>query len=235
VTSFRSVVRRIPGADSAYRIVLGGLFPTVYRRVVFDRYYRRNTWGSSESLSGSGSSLIETAAVRRELPLIVRRFGVRSVLDVPCGDFNWMRTVPLAGISYIGGDIVRDLVARNRRLYEAANRHFICLDIVREVPPSADLVICRDLIAHLSFAEARAALENLSSSGSRWLLTTTYPSQDANVDIWAGGWRPLNLQRDPFNFPAPESRFEEGVFERGGTIVKAMGIWRFSDLALGIP
>ena len=77
-------------------------------------------------------------------------------------------------------------------------------------------------------------LKNLLSSGSTWLLTTTHPSHDANVDIWAGGWRPLNLQHHPFNFPAPQSQFEEGVFQRGGPIVKAMGIWKLSDLAPGI-
>src|SRR5579885_1138281 len=64
---------------------------------IFSEIYRSNQWGASESVSGLGSELSATERVREELPKIVREFGVRSMLDIPCGDFHWMRQVDLSG------------------------------------------------------------------------------------------------------------------------------------------
>ena len=61
--------------------------------------------------------------VLRARNLGVDDFGVwargapASLLDAPCGDFNWMRHVPLGGVSYTGADVVPELIARNRRDY----------------------------------------------------------------------------------------------------------------------
>ena len=80
---------------------------------VFQKIYREQGWLSSESVSGWGSELRNTEQIIRELPGFLRRFGITSMLDVPCGDFNWMRFVDLDGIDYIGADIVPDLIAAN--------------------------------------------------------------------------------------------------------------------------
>ena len=45
------------------------------------------------SLSGPGSNAEETAGVRTVLPVLLSLMRVRTVLDVPCGDFNYMREV----------------------------------------------------------------------------------------------------------------------------------------------
>jgi hypothetical protein len=45
---------------------------------------------------------------------LLRQFEIHSLLDLPCGDFNWMQHVDLQGIKYTGGDIVEALVARIR-------------------------------------------------------------------------------------------------------------------------
>lgn len=38
------------------------------------------------------------------------KYGVRSVLDIPCGDFFWFKEIKLDLDSYIGGDIVAPLI-----------------------------------------------------------------------------------------------------------------------------
>ncbi len=76
---------------------------------VFAEFYRDNKWGDAESVSGAGSNLTQTAEVRRVLPGLLAELGCRSMLDVPCGDFYWMRLVPL-DVDYTGGDIVSDIV-----------------------------------------------------------------------------------------------------------------------------
>jgi hypothetical protein len=50
---------------------------------------------------------------------VLHDLGAQSLLDAGCGDFNWMRTVDLPGIKYIGVDVVSDLIERNRGLMVA--------------------------------------------------------------------------------------------------------------------
>ncbi|HEX5706416.1 MAG TPA: hypothetical protein VFX96_03930, partial [Pyrinomonadaceae bacterium] len=98
---------------------------------IFSGIYAENFWGEAESVSGRGSTLARTEVVRRELPSLLAEVGAKSLLDAPCGDFNWMREVELAGIVYTGADVVAELVARNRQLYESERRRFIVADITR--------------------------------------------------------------------------------------------------------
>ena len=42
-----------------------------------------------------------------------------------------------------------------------------------------------------------------------------------------GDWRPLNLERPPFNLPAPALLLNEGCTEGGDTFAdKSLGLWR---------
>ena len=71
---------------------------------IFSEYFKENAWGSDESVSGAGSTVQATKWLVRELSDLLRRYSVKSVLDLPCGDFNWMRYVDLSGIDYVGAD-----------------------------------------------------------------------------------------------------------------------------------
>jgi hypothetical protein len=62
-----------------------------YVENIFTRYYQKNQWHDSESVSGDGSSLRRTLGVRQELPALLRQLGVNSLLDAVCGDFHWLR------------------------------------------------------------------------------------------------------------------------------------------------
>ena len=77
----------------------------------FTRIYEQNRWNDGESRSGIGSTVDGTAKLREELPRLVQSLGATSLLDAPCGDFNWMREVEWpAGFEYIGADIVTALI-----------------------------------------------------------------------------------------------------------------------------
>ena len=86
---------------------------TQHTEAVFSNIFATNTWGSTESVSGAGSELQNTAQLIRELPHLMRELRVQSMLDAPCGDFNWMQHVELNGVDYHGADIVEALVQRN--------------------------------------------------------------------------------------------------------------------------
>jgi SAM-dependent methyltransferase len=192
---------------------------------VFTGIYKRREWSGDESASGPGSGLVRTAWLRVDLVDLLARLGARSVLDAGCGDFHWMKEAALGGTHYIGLDVVRELVEANRAAYTAPAREFRHGDLVRDRLPRVDVIVCRDVLPHLSCRDIRAAIENFNRSGSRWLLTNTFVGRPANPDIETGGWRPLNLQAAPFDLPAPSVIIDERCEHSGG-------IWSDKRLAL---
>ena len=93
---------------------------------LFVQAYRTNAWLGSESRSGIGASLAHTKVIRDALPLLFQELGIRTMVDIACGDFNWMSKVCLDDINYIGADIVEALIENNRRKQgkrEAASRY----------------------------------------------------------------------------------------------------------------
>lgn len=198
---------------------------------LFTHIYRTNLWGGDESRSGLGSALAETARLREAIPALLRDVGATSLLDVPCGDFGWMRDVDLDGIDYTGADIVEEIVERNRERFAGASRRFVRLDLVADDLPRADVVLCRDCLVHLSFENVLRALDGVARSGSRYLLTTTFLAHEENRDAENGDWRMLNLERPPFSLPEPLAVVVEGCAEGGGAYAdKALALWPASAL-----
>lgn len=185
-------------------------------------------WGTFESLSGSGSSLEQTKVIREALPKLIQELGIQSILDVPCGDFNWMKLVDLGNCLYIGADIVKPLVEENNKKYASGRHSFLHLDVTKDELPRVDLVICRDLLVHLSLQDITFALRNFKAAGIRYLLTTTFTHTrpDLNSAIKSGGWRTVNLQKAPFDFPAPLMMINEHCTEQGGLYGdKSLALW----------
>jgi hypothetical protein len=202
------------------------------QQATFTRIFQRNAWGDPESVSGPGSTETRGRDFQDALVALLAEWDVRSVVDAPCGDFNWMRNV-LAGrqLSYTGIDIVHDLIDRNQRVHAAADRSFVCADMTRADLPEADLIICRDGLVHLSFADARAAVRNFRRSGSRYLLATTFVRRAENTDIPTGGWRVLNMEAEPFCFPEPLALVDEHCTHSDGIYLdKRLGLWELGAL-----
>jgi len=197
----------------------------------FEQIYKTNLWSDTESRSGAGSSLDATASLRISLPPLLRSLDTRRLLDVPCGDFNWMSHVDLTGIDYVGGDIVESIIETNRARYESADRKFMRVDLTSGPLPDADVILCRDCLVHFSFANIMAAFRTMRGSRARYLLTTTFLDREANKDIVDGDWRPLNLVQAPFLLRPPHSVLLEDCMEEGGAYAdKALAVWRVSDL-----
>lgn len=108
---------------------------------------------------------------------------------------------------------------------------FLVADITRDALPHADVILCRDCLVHLSFDNIARVVANFRASGTRFLLATTFPEWDANRDCEDGDWRALNMEKAPFDWPAPceliNERCEEGG---GGWRDKSLGLWRLDGL-----
>lgn len=197
----------------------------------FRHAYANNHWAGPDSPSGPGASLDQTAAVRRGVPRLCRQLEVRTLLDLPCGDFSWMTTVDLGDTRYIGADLLPELIQANTQRFAQAGREFRVLDLLSSPLPAADLVLCRDCLVHLSFADIARAIANLRASRITYLLTTSFPGQPVNEDIRTGDWRPLNLQAAPFHWPSPEDILVEECTEGDGLFAdKSLALWRLDAL-----
>jgi SAM-dependent methyltransferase len=196
----------------------------------FTQIFHSNGFIGSESRSGEGSGVEQTEVLRKELPRLLREFKVESMLDVPCGDWFWMRMVDLGPMNYVGADIVEEVVEANRTQFQSDTRKFQLLDVVEDRLPQVDLILCRDLLVHLNFADCRKAIRNMKKSGSKYLLTTTFPDRATNDDL-TDVWRILNLQIAPFNFPKPLGLLNEGCTEGENAYSdKSLGLWPLADL-----
>ena len=170
-----------------------------------------------------------TAKIRTELPQLLAEISATSLLDIPCGDHNWMGRTDLAGVDYIGADVVRGIVDANRTRFPG--KRFEHLDLITDPLPTADAVFIRDCLVHLPYKQIIAALKNVVDSGATWLIATHFPGRK-NHDIKIGAWRPLDLTAQPFGLPAPAHILNEGCQEGNGAFTdKSLGVWRIADIA----
>jgi len=207
-------------------------FRNMNDKEVFTEIYKSNLWGSSESISGTGSEIKQTNTLIDNLDKLLKEMKIGSVLDLPCGDFKWMQYVDLSNIDYLGADIVEELIKRNIMHYKKrGNLKFEVLNLVTDPLPKSDMIIVRDCLVHLSYDHIYSAIKNIKSSGSKYLLTTTFTNCHQNHDIVTGDWRPLNLQEKPFNFPSPILVINENCTEGSGEYKdKSMALWHINKI-----
>lgn len=202
---------------------------------IFRDIYRRHHWTGSGSASGAGAAPDQIRQLRATLPDLLSRLEAVTLLDLPCGDYSWMRTIALPVTRYIGADLLPELIDPLAAGYADARHEFRVLDLTRDPLPAADVLLCRDCLVHLSYADIQRALRNVVRSGITHLLVTTFPAAAANEDIVTGDWRVLDLERAPFGFPPPIELLNEGCTEADGRFTdKSLALWRVADLA-GLP
>jgi hypothetical protein len=243
-TRIRQHVARHPKADL---LKPGTFFSFLLRRVacpeeqteassyeeVFKDHARQYRQFRDESISGPGSTLHQTQELRERLPLLLAHLNVRTLLDAPCGDFNWLQHVELGLYRYTGVDILTDVIAELAWRHHRADRRFIRENLIDGALTPADAVLCRDLLPHLSYAEIWSALRNFRRTGATYLITTTFARPRPNRDTTGGNWRTLNLTLPPFDFPPPLLLLDERCSEGGGTFSdKGLGVWRLAELIL---
>ncbi len=219
-----------------YRATLAAMSP----KERFEYIARTNGWRGRNSVSGRGSDSDQTRYVQERLPGLFADLAVESVLDIPCGDFRWMSEVGFERpVRYIGADILEDVVDANRQRYgqaETGSRDFVQKDVTSDPLPRVDLVLCRDCLVHFSFDDIHRAVANLVRSGSTYFLITHFPECKRNSDILTGEWRPINLQKAPFNFPEPIYMLNENCTLGNGRYAdKSLALWKLQGIAGALP
>jgi hypothetical protein len=176
----------------------------------------KNGWtsGLPESICGHGSTMRYTTQLRLALPIIIQGLKVKTIHDIGCGDLNWIQSVNLGETIYRGFD----LIPRYRNITK--------LDIIKEDPPPADLIICRDVLMHFPNKEALIALKRIKKT-CRYLLATTFFVSNVNRHEWTKTIRDcfskLNIMISPFNLGCPILFIPEPLSD------SAIGLWEIAD------
>jgi hypothetical protein len=182
------------------------------------------------SISGIGSSWVATETIRSEISILLKKFNIKMLLDLPCGDYHWMQLVDLDGIIYTGADKQSKGIEDNKQKYPSV--HFEVLDITQDLLPKNDLVLVRDCLVHLDNECVWKAIDNLKRSRSKYLLITNFPKINhalLNYNIETGGWRPINFQLAPFHFPPPIETIVENCKEEPW-VDKSLSLWKIKSL-----
>ncbi|HEX9828378.1 MAG TPA: class I SAM-dependent methyltransferase [Flavobacteriaceae bacterium] len=200
---------------------------------VFTQIKETGYWNSKESLSGNGSELNVTQAVISGLEHVLSKFKIKSMLDIPCGDFNWMQHVNLNDIDYLGCDIVPSIIMQNKKVFESNELRFSELDLTKDNLPQVDLIFCRDCLVHLAYKDIYRALVNIKKSNSNYLMATSFIKTPANKDIITGDWRRLNFEQAPFYFPQPLYIIDEKYIKKNRQYIdKSLCLWKIDDIKL---
>lgn len=165
--------------------------------------------GRRESASGPGSSLEASVATRRLLRMCIDEMEVRSILDLGCGDWNWMREVSLRSqsgspVTYRGWEAEESLVSELNAEFGNETTAFSCADIVVEEFPKVDLILARDVLFHLPTEMTLRILEKVRESTGLF-MSTSFPGVLENtgiesyndIDDW--GFYKINLNVMPFD------------------------------------
>ena len=184
------------------------IFSSSSQKDKFELIYKFNFWSSKESKSGLGSEKANTINIRKEIIKVINNNKIKTILDAPCGDFNWIKDILNDDLQYIGADIVKDLINKNLKDYKTKNINFSELDITIDNLPDADLMICRDCLIHLSFDSINSFFKNFLKSDIKYILMTSYKLKDEkkkiiNLDIPDGEYREIDLSEPPFSLSEP--------------------------------
>lgn len=170
----------------------------------FKDVYAHKRWAVYGVLSGDGSRVATTLPVVAWLEEQADA-GMRSVLDLGCGDLEWMatcRAVTERRLLYHGIDVVPELIGHHQRVYpwfvgevgdlEAMPR----LGGTREQPMVADIVLLKDVLFHLCNGMAGQILMYVNKLQWKRLLISTHPGADnkRRHGLKGGAMKPLDVE-----------------------------------------
>ena len=211
--------------------IINRLTPTekIFHKKYFDKKISWHHPNLSESLSGDGSGLKQTKVIRKVIPLIIKKYNIKTIFDAACGDFYWMKYIINNKVKYIGADIVKEIIELNKKKHRKKNTNFIQSDFTKKSLPKVDLIICRDALTHLPLDMGIMAKKNFVQSKSKYLISTTYSGITKNIDIPKGNFRPINLLKKPYDFGKPLLLINEKCSEKNYKYKdKCLGLWKLN-------
>lgn len=186
---------------------------------VFSAIYEADRWTGG---SGPGSRPDFCRPLVGWLTRYIRETGARSLVDLGCGDFQWMPAVLAATrIDYTGVDVYGPLLDGHRASHPG--RRFVALDFSTAPAtaiPEADLYWSKDVLQHWPSGRIAEFLGRFfAARPAARLLVCNCAGQAADVRELDARWHfaPLDGSRPPLAAWSPDL-----VFAWGGKHVYAL-------------
>jgi SAM-dependent methyltransferase len=184
----------------------------------FDQWYDPDKWVGS----GPGSQPEYTTDYRGHLRRIIDGLDGATIVDVGCGDWQFMWLVMGSyldlGMRYLGIDVVPSVVERNRKLFRHPGLQFHTWETAPK-KIECDLAICKDVMQHLPRADREEILARVKPK--KWLLVNDF-KEGVNPEIERGGNTTIDPVYPPFRFKTVR---EVCRFPKGKTDKRAFLCW----------
>ncbi|MCW7502748.1 class I SAM-dependent methyltransferase [Leptospira paudalimensis] len=166
-------------------------------QVAFKKVYDEKKWGDG---SGIGSKPENAVPYLKLLQEYLNDPKYKTIVDLGCGDWQLMETMVIPeGKNYVGYDLVSALIEKNTKKYSKKNIKFLVIRQLSDIRyVSADLLIVKDVLHHWPIAHINYFLKEILPNYHFALITNDYNLYALNNDIDFAGFRPINLQKEPF-------------------------------------
>ena len=188
-----------------------------YVQNIFSKIYKSKEW--NDPFSGPGSTYDTTKKYVEIVSSIIQKKGITSILDVGCGYWTFSSKINWNSSKYLGIDVVEETIIYNKQ-FESDYRKFCCCNILDIDIQPYDLVICKDVLQHLSNNTCILIIERMKTS--KWMLLTN-DITEVNHDCKDGEWRPINVRADPFNLIAEKQwLFDSVPYQKQSSLINNM-------------
>jgi SAM-dependent methyltransferase len=188
---------------SSLLLCVGWAFAESSSEEVFTHIYDKGVWGlnaQGEGTSGGGSTASMTESYRIFLQQFLKDYAIQSVVDLGCGDWEFSQFIDWNGITYTGYDVVKSVIERNQKKFQQPSISFVHADILQALLPEADLLICKDVLQHLTNEDVALFIQKLSQFKYCLITNDVDPTtkSSSNPEILKGQYRYLDLTQHPF-------------------------------------
>ena len=149
--------------------------------------------GLPETACGRGSTIKNTQEIREFLPKLIDDYKIESMLDLACGDCNWISSISL-NCEYVGQDNDLEHLMKADKLMPDC---VFDLADVEEISQPYDLIMARHVFQHLPTDKVVRTLDKMRERSKYYLVTSH--NVPRNVKLPPSKFRPLNMGLEPFN------------------------------------
>lgn len=175
---------------------------------VFNSIYDNDVWSRGEHVlpnvkgsSGLGSNPIHNGPYLSYLQNFIndQTRGIKTVVDLGCGDWNISHKLDWSNVNYTGIDCVKKVIDDINVLHGKDNIKFVCQDIsVVDGLPKADLCIIKDVLQHWPNDMIINFLTEVIRRGLfRYILITNCKTEAHSGSCQLGSFRGLSADIEP--------------------------------------
>lgn len=168
---------------------------------VFTNIYEKGIWGG-KWFSGGGSKVEGSAPYMKLLQEFLKKYEIKTVVDIGCGDWLFSRHMDWTGIQYTGYDVVDHIIEVNQKQFASNNIVFKKADCLSDYIQGGDLLLCKEVLQHLTNDDVHYFIKNIIPKFHYCLIVNQIDritKSSDNPDQARGGTRPIDLTKAPFS------------------------------------